>query len=273
VYQTVGANQWYCHDGATTPGCSRPRWRFGVNGTTAFAGWTGYNCDIINIPTAFVNLTSATSANQWDWARFDFAVVDLSNCSAGTKTRRCMRLWALWLGLGTWLLGVGSARAQELDTWHGDDPLRVPVVFSGLGGSVRLEVAEADTEHVVAECQRRCVLYIAPGRYVVQARNLQTGADHQIGIRVRGASRFVFAEGDDTARTTGLVLGIVGPALLLTGMVLITPVVMSAGCHDPDCTTEGEGKAARIGLGALLVGAIATPVGWSVFAGNRTRLE
>lgn len=111
VYQTEGANQWFCHDGTTTPGCSRPRWRFGVDGTTAFAGWTGYNCEVINIPTAFVNLVGATSANQWDWARFDFAVVDLSSCAAGNTG---------WLG--TWI--TADQTLLDMTAYHAGYPAR-----------------------------------------------------------------------------------------------------------------------------------------------------
>ncbi|HEX2672088.1 MAG TPA: hypothetical protein VHM25_14505 [Polyangiaceae bacterium] len=90
VYQTQVANNWFCADGTTTAGCNRPRWRFGVNGTSAFAGWTSYNCEVITIPTAFVNLVD--TSNESAWAHFDFAVVNLINCSNRGGTS--------WLG--TW---------------------------------------------------------------------------------------------------------------------------------------------------------------------------
>jgi len=91
VYDTQSTNAWYCADGSTTANCNRPRWRFGVNGTSAFAGWTGYNCDVINIPTAFVNLTG--TSDETAWSHWDFAIVDLAGCSAGNTG---------WLG--TWIL-------------------------------------------------------------------------------------------------------------------------------------------------------------------------
>ena len=91
VYDTQSANAWYCADGSTTANCNRPRWRFGVSGTSAFAGWTAYNCDGINIPTAFVNLTG--TGNETNWSHWDFAVVDLAGCNAGNTG---------WLG--TWIL-------------------------------------------------------------------------------------------------------------------------------------------------------------------------
>ncbi len=88
VYDTQVGNNWFCANGTTTAGCNRPRWRFGVNGTSAFAGWTAYNCDAITIPTAFVNLVD--TSNESNWAHWDFAVVNLINCTGRGGTS--------WLG-------------------------------------------------------------------------------------------------------------------------------------------------------------------------------
>lgn len=64
-----------------------------------------------------------------------------------------------------------------------------------------------------------------------------------------------------------------GAVSVFAGLLLTLPVVMSSMCHDSNCVSDDERTAARIGLGALVAGAVATPIGWSLFAHNRTRLR
>ena len=48
---------------------------------------------------------------------------------------------------------------------------------------------------------------------------------------------------------------------------------MSAICEDSNCGNDRDHVAAEIGLGVMAAGAIATPIGWTMFAHNRTRLR
>lgn len=166
------------------------------------------------------------------------------------------------------LLRVGSAQAQEEAT----QPAHV--VIEGGSPEVELRLSRGSSDETLLRCQGRCEFFAPKGRYRLYARDANTGAEHELGLRVRHSGRFRLRQGDSSARTAGLVVGIAGPVSLVTGMVLLLPSLMSAGCHDSGgCTTQRERTAGMVGLGLLLGGAIATPIGWVVFAQNRTRLE
>lgn len=87
VYSTITTNGWYCRNGFAASTCTDwPRWRFGVEDGAGFSNWTANGCHWQTIPTAFVNLTDPGGSGGetwWDFARWDYAVVDLRQCSAG----------------------------------------------------------------------------------------------------------------------------------------------------------------------------------------------
>jgi hypothetical protein len=169
-------------------------------------------------------------------------------------------------------LSATIARAQDAPRSTPRAGAEVPVLISGAAPSVKLRVVDADTDETVAECQGRCLFSTKRGRYTVYTRDAVADTRRQLSVVIEGRSHFVFEEGNDAVRNGGLVLGIVGPAAIVTGFLMMTPALLSGGCHDPDCTTDGEQLAARVGLGLLIGGAVATPVGWTVFASNRARL-
>ena len=87
VFDTFDNNDWRCDTGhsdwgGSCSGRSRPRWRFGVEGTTGYTPWTSANCAVPTIATAFVNLDEPVTWEQWwELARWDYCVVDLSGCT------------------------------------------------------------------------------------------------------------------------------------------------------------------------------------------------
>jgi hypothetical protein len=125
----------------------------------------------------------------------------------------------------------------------------------------------------VARCTAYCDFWALPGRYTLYLRDHSTGVRKDLGLRIKQSSRFELQAGDDDARSAGLALGIAGSAAILAGFVLMMPVVMSSMCHDTNCTSQGERDAATAGVGLLLAGAITTPIGWIMYASNRTRLK
>lgn len=74
---------FYCQNGTTSPtgSCAAsPGWRFGVQGTTGFTNWTANFCYRETLTNAYISLNA--SSDQWDSARWDYAVIDLSGCAA-----------------------------------------------------------------------------------------------------------------------------------------------------------------------------------------------
>lgn|GEM_PF-1327621 len=134
-------------------------------------------------------------------------------------------------------------------------------------------VGDAAGSPAVARCTEYCDFWALPGRYTLYSRDHNSGVRKDLTLRIKQSSRFELQAGDDSARDAGLGLGIGGSAAILTGLFLILPVVMSSMCHDTNCTSDGERDAATVGLGLLLAGAISTPIGWTMYAQNRTRLR
>jgi hypothetical protein len=166
------------------------------------------------------------------------------------------------------LLRVGTAQGQD----NAPDP--VHVVVDGGSKDVELRLSRERSEETLLRCQGRCEFFAPRGRYRIYARDSSTGKEYELGLRVRRPSEFLLRQGDSSARITGLVVGIAGSVSVVTGMVLVLPSLMSGLCHDSEgCTTEAERTMGKVGLGLLLGGAIATPIGWIMFGKNRTRLQ
>ena len=178
-----------------------------------------------------------------------------------------MRVGVVAVGLCL-LLGSKMARAEGSARAPAEG---VSVRISGVLRSVTLRIADEDTDRTVASCRGPCSFHAPAGHYTVYSRDDETGDRHELGLRVRHAGHFRFDAGDSTAKTTGLVIGIAGPTLIMTGFILIAPALLSNSCEDNECSSNGQRTASQIGLGALVLGAVATPIGWTMFASNRTR--
>jgi len=145
-------------------------------------------------------------------------------------------------------------------------------IYSGTG-STHLRLVPLGGKEAVAECVGMCDFSALPGRYTLYTHDASTGDDHQVSLRIKRSSRFQLVQGDDSARDGGLVLGITGSVSVVAGFFMVLPVVFSSMCEDTHCTTSGERVTAEVGLGLLLGGIVATPIGFAVFGHNRTKLK
>jgi len=142
--------------------------------------------------------------------------------------------------------------------------------------STELEVVFKDAppgSPTVAHCKQYCDFWAWPGRYTLYARDNTTQERKELSLRVNQSARYLFEPGDDNARKTGLALGVGGSIAIMAGFLMMTPAVLSQMCEDTNCTSSDERDAATAGLVVLLAGAIATPVGWIMFAHNGTHLK
>ena len=65
-------------------------------------------------------------------------------------------------------------------------------------------------------------------------------------------------------------MGAVGPVLIVTGLLLIvTSVCIDESIHTDDCP-NGNNSRANLGLSSMVAGTIMTPIGWVLFARNRS---
>ena len=168
------------------------------------------------------------------------------------------------------VLTVRTAHAQSAEAQRGPAPeSRVTINATQ---TVRLRVTPLGSNDLIADCNGHCVFWAPPGRYTLNATNLATGAQHELRLHLEGPRNFELKEGNETAKYAGLALGVAGSAAIVAGLFMVAPVVLSAMCEGSNCTTSSERRTANIGLGLLLGGAVATPVGWVMFSRNRTRL-
>lgn len=136
---------------------------------------------------------------------------------------------------------------------------------------MELQLLRGSSEEPLLSCQQRCEFMAPPGRYRLKLRDPSTGFEHEQGLRIKASSRYQLQQGDAGARTAGLVFGIAGPASIVVGMVLVLPALLSAGCHG--CSDDDGSSTATAGAIMILGGLVATPIGWVVYAQNRTRLQ
>jgi hypothetical protein len=178
------------------------------------------------------------------------------------------RGWAPIIGfLATWGV-VGQARAQG-QAW----PNAAHVAIYTGTGSMHLRLVPAGSKEAVADCVGICDFSALPGRYTLYTHDASTGADHELSLRIRRSSRFQLQQGDDGLRDAGLVVGITGSVSVVAGLFMVMPLVLSSMCEDWNCTSDDERLVGRIGLGLMLGGIVATPIGFTMFAHNRTKLK
>ena len=171
------------------------------------------------------------------------------------------------------LLTAGHAHAQDDDDSASAEPRRSHVSIRSSEGSLDLRIVPLGESEAIVECSGHCDFWALPGRYTLYTRDHETGVQDALSLRVKGFSRYDLVQGNDSARDVGLGVGIGGLVSIFTGLVLTMPLLMSSMCEDSHCASDGDRLAAGIGLGALAVGALAAPLGWSVFSHNRTRLR
>jgi len=177
-----------------------------------------------------------------------------------------MRL-ATWLCSGGIIFGAATARAQSLD------PYGAHVSIGAGNRAASLQIVPEGGAGPVAECDNYCDFWALPGRYTLYTRDHGSGEEHTLRFRIKRSARYTLQQGDDSARDVGLTVGIAGSVALFAGFLMTMPVVLASMCEDSNCVSDGDRTWAKVGLGFMAAGAIATPLGFSVFSHNRTLLR
>jgi hypothetical protein len=188
---------------------------------------------------------------------------------AGASGRRGGRLLAASAGLALSLLSV-IASADEPGGSSEPAPgvsVRIGSVRPGTSVAIESTLGEDDgtVGRVVSRCFDDCEEVLDPGPYRLRL----IGADGEtIGtksVSLRRPMIFHVTEANPGAATTGLVLGITGAALAVTGLAALGALALS----DPDDGSNSRQWVGIYALAAIPVGAIMTSIGWGLFAHNR----
>jgi hypothetical protein len=165
--------------------------------------------------------------------------------------------------IGIGLFGLGFFYAALAEAQPG-----VPVA---LHPDRDLVVTLRDPKHDyrIARCAPDCLVYVPEGRYEVSLAD-RFGKNYGAKkLRVRRPMSVQVSRPDDSARTTGLTLGIVGPILAVGGVVMLTSAALSSMSHGGADGDSSQAELALVGLTAFATGAVLTPVGWVMYARNR----
>jgi len=183
--------------------------------------------------------------------------------------RRGRRLLAASAGLALALLST-IAWADEPGGSSEPAPgvsVRIGSVRPGTSVAIESTLAEDDgtVGRVVSRCFDDCEEVLDPGPYRLRL----IGADREtIGTKsfsLRRPMIFHVTDAKPGAATTGLVLGIGGAALAVTGLAALGALALS----DQDAGDNSRRWVAIYALAAIPVGAIMTSIGWGLFAHNR----
>jgi len=171
------------------------------------------------------------------------------------------------------LFGALDARAQSAFAGDYGEPYGAHVSISAGARPLSLQIVPEGAAKPIEQCENYCDFWALPGRYTLYTFDHASGERRELGFRVKRSARYSLQMGDETARDVGLAVGITGSAAIVAGLFMIAPVVLSSMCEGSNCVSASERRTANIGLGLLAGGAVATPIGFSVFSKNRTMLR
>jgi len=144
--------------------------------------------------------------------------------------------------------------------------LRIGSVRPGTSVAIESTVREDDgaVGRVVSRCFDDCEEVLDPGPYRLRLMGADGETIGTKSVNLRRPMIFHVTEGSPGAATTGLVLGVTGAALAVTGLAALGALALS----DSDDGSNSRQWVAIYALAAIPVGAIMTSIGWGLFAHN-----
>lgn len=136
-------------------------------------------------------------------------------------------------------------------------PLDLTTSAVGAGFEIYHPDAKPGRDAPVVVCPTSCRVWVYPGTYLIRITEAEGTLAGNREIEVRRPMSIDFDPDTSAKRTAGLVLGVAGPVMIISGLGLAlgTPT-------DSDDDYEDE---AALGALLLLGGLAATPVGWVMF--------
>jgi hypothetical protein len=141
--------------------------------------------------------------------------------------------------------------------------------------STELEVVPAGAAEgspAVARCTEYCDFWALPGRYTLYTRGHGDDESKQLSLRIKQSSRFLLDPGDEEGRTTGLAVATVGSVALIAGMGMMLAALVANSESDGE-PSRGAGSTGIAGILTFTAGMVVTPIGWVMYANNRTHLQ
>src|SRR5687767_3919693 len=124
----------------------------------------------------------------------------------------------------------------------------------------------ADKKVPIHGCASPCRVLLPRGEYRVHVSGDPERIEGDRRVELTADTSLRFSLPDRSARTTGLVLGITGSALVGVGMLVL--LFSNWGADQRDGGQETR-TGSYVGAGMLITGAVLTPIGWVQFGRNR----
>ena len=162
---------------------------------------------------------------------------------------------------------AGTAHAQAAPPWV--PPQYLAHISVHAAPATQLEIVPSGSPlgtPAVARCTEYCDFWALPGKYTVYTQD-SSGKRQDVPLKIKQSSRFNLETGNQSAAAAGLILGISGSVTALVGFLMTLSVL-----GDASSPSDSEKSTASVGLGVLLVGALATPIGFVMYGENHTRL-
>lgn len=150
----------------------------------------------------------------------------------------------------------------------------IPIEIQGRSNSLRMELklmelygnpSYVDRTGGV-RCQGSCRLDVPPGVYRLRVIE-PDGRRSERTLKLREPERLMVGPIDDGARTTGLVMGIIGTVMVPTGLYMMIRGSENAEDDAREGRSDGSnGQLVLYGLMTFLTGAALAPVGWVIYA-------
>jgi hypothetical protein len=194
--------------------------------------------------------------------------VALAALASGSLWRRRLRLaLTSWSIAGALFAVAPCLRAQEptpsvAALKKEDAPVGAVRVFVSTNeDGLLLTVAQPGRQQGIVSCYHQCSFWGLPGGYSLWATSCKPEVHYQTTVYVGRHTVFKVSSGHRGLRTAGLIAGIAGPIVALSGLVL--GLSRLSECHESNCPPQKDNTVAF----ALFVGGlVVTPAGWMIFA-------
>jgi hypothetical protein len=132
-------------------------------------------------------------------------------------------------------------------------------------------------ETAVAGCETPCSVKVPRGRYFVRVGPHENPTSDDTMLTITGPSRLAIARSDAGERVAGVAMGVVGPLILLTGLLVIAvrgfPPTTTQCSETTECPAKPLPSAAP-GIGIAIAGGVLTILGWTLFdLGHETPVD
>jgi len=151
------------------------------------------------------------------------------------------------------------------------DDGKVPVTITGAEGSLRVELyapsATVKRDPAIARCETPCIAHLERGQYRLLVYATDDTVEGSRMITIDDSRDLIVHPRSSGSGETGLALGILGPVAIIGGGVLaLSNMNLCVDSCEPRDTSPGL---ALLGVGLMLGGLVATPIGWVLYGQSR----